>query len=56
MLLHDGAVFNEDGKDWVWVVGIYQSKERVSFIRVQNRAQETLRVVFENYVEPDSVV
>ena len=52
---HDGAVFNNDADDWVLVVGIYESREKVRFIRVQNRTQKTLRF-FENNVEPGSVV
>ena len=38
------------------MVGIYQSKGRVRFVRVQDRTQHTLKVVINKYVEFGSVV
>ena len=49
--MHDSAIYNDDSEAWLWVIGIYQSKEYVRFIRVQNRTQETVKVVLNKYVE-----
>ena len=43
--MHDSAIYNDDSEAWLWVIGIYQSKEYVRFFRVQNRTQETVKVV-----------
>ena len=38
------------------MVGIYQSKERVIFLRVQNRFEEILRSVFAKLIDLVSVL
>ena len=53
---HEGAIFNEDVAAWLWVVGIYESRTRLRFIRVQDRTQRTLKLVINKYVQPGSVV
>ena len=53
---HDGALYYDDGKDWLWVVGIYMSPEKVRFIRVQNLRQEILRIVIGKHIALGRVV
>ena len=54
--MHDGAIYIDDSEAWLWVIGIYQSKEHVQFIRVQNRTQETLKLVLNKYVQIGSYI
>ncbi len=54
--IHDGAILNEDVSEWLWMVGIYLSKNRVRFVRLQDRTQHTVKIVMNKYVEPGSLV
>ena len=53
---HDGALYNEDTSDWLWVVGMKSSNQHVRFVHVKNRTQETLKNVIRKYVSEGSVV
>ena len=53
---HNGALFNEDVKDWLWLVGICHSQGKVRFVRVRDRTEKTLKCVKDKYLEPGSVV
>ena len=54
--MHDGTIYNDDSEAWLWVIGMYQSKEHVRSIRVQNRTQETVKLVLNKFVEIGSHV
>ena len=56
MYYQDGAVFNKDVKDWLWVVGIYKSYENVRSLHVKDRTERTLECVLDKYIAPSSVV
>ena len=56
MYYQDGAVFNKDVKDWLWVVGMYKSYENVRFLHVKDRTERTLKCVLDKYIAPGSVV
>ena len=43
-------------KHGFWVIGIHQSKKHVRFIRVQNRSQETVKLVLNKYIQMGSHV
>ena len=53
---HDGPVYNEDVDSWLWVVGLHVSNEKVRFVLVQNRTQETIKCVLDKYIKPGSLV
>ena len=40
--LQDGAIYSDDSEAWLSFIGMYQSRECVRFIRVQNRTEETV--------------
>ena len=53
---YDGPVFDQDVKDWLWVVGMYKSYEIVRFVRVKDRTEKTLKYVLDKYIANGNVV
>ena len=52
----DGAVFNEDVKDWLRMVDTYESYKNVRFVCVKDRTEKSIRCVLDKYIAPGSVV
>ena len=53
---YDGEVFNQDVKDWLWVVGMYNSYKNARSVRVKNRTERTFKYFLDKHIAHGSVV